>query len=111
MLKSTSAALQRSDSIWLEERAAWVANLESILSREPRWQQELRLTLDAREQNRSENYTQVYEHNLKQVQSLSVAVLNSRSKKQARRLRNKLANFRDDLRTLIKRGKDAKQQP
>ena len=111
MLKSTSAALQRSDSVWLEERAAWVANLESILRREPGWRQELRLTLDTREENRSKNYTQVYEHNLKQVQSLSVAVLNSRSENQDRRLRKKLGNFRDDLRTLIKQGKDAKQRP
>ena len=34
------------------------------------------------------------------------AVLNSRNEKQDRRLRKKLANFRDDLHTLIEQGKD-----
>ncbi len=109
MLKSTSATLQRSDSVWLEERAAWVANLESILGRETGWQQELRLTLDTREENHSENYTQVYEHNLNQVQSLAAAVLNSRSEKQDRRLHKKLGNFREDLLTLIEQGQKEKR--
>ncbi|MFT6888554.1 MAG: hypothetical protein ACJAUG_001973 [Halioglobus sp.] len=104
MMKSTSAELQRADSVWLEERAAWVANLERVLLREPGWQQELRVTLDRRYENHSESYVQVYEHNLNQVQALAVAVLNSRSEKQDRRLRKKLVSFREDLLTLIEQG-------
>ena len=111
MMKSASAELQRADSTWLEERKAWVANLERILLREPRWQQELRVTLETREESHSENYTQVYEHNLNQVQALTVAVLNSRSEKQDRRLRKKLVSFREDLLTLIEQGKEAQPSP
>lgn len=104
----TSTKLQRADLVWLEERSAWITNLERILLRDPGWQQELRATLDAREENHSENYAQVYEHNLNQVQALTVSVLNSRSEKQNRRLRKKLANLREDLLTLIEQGKQTK---
>lgn len=110
LLESTSASLQRADSVWLEERAAWVANLKQVLRREPGWQQKLRDTLDTREQNQSENYRQVYEHNLSQVQLLTVEVLNGRSDNQDRRLRKKLENLREDLLTLIEQGKKAGPQ-
>ncbi|MFK8047188.1 MAG: DUF6279 family lipoprotein [Halioglobus sp.] len=110
LLESTSASLRRADAVWLEERAAWVANLKQILRREPDWQQALRDTLDSREQNQSVRYRQVYEHNVNQVQLLTVAVLNGRSEKQDRRLRKELANFREDLLTLIEQGKKAGPQ-
>jgi len=110
LLESTSASLQRADAVWLEERAAWVANLKQILGREPGWQEALLDTLDSREQNQSESYRQVYEHNVNQVQLLTVAVLNGRSEKQDRRLRKELANFREDLTTLIEQGKKAGPQ-
>ena len=37
-----AARLQRSDAIWLRERAAWLGRMESILQRDEDWQQALR---------------------------------------------------------------------
>ena len=101
VLKDTSAAMQRSDSAWLEERAAWLVKLETLLQRKPGWQQRLRDTLDAREENHSSKYRQVYEHNVAQINRAIVTVLNSRTERQNRRLRKKLDNFREDIQTLI----------
>lgn len=107
LLKLSSSSLRRADGVWLEARAAWIANLKQILRREPGWQQNLRDTLDSREQNQSELYRQIYEHNLTQVQLLAIEVLNGRSDKQDRRLRKKLESFREDLSTLVEQGKKA----
>jgi hypothetical protein len=101
VLKDTSTAMQRSDSAWLQERAALLVKLEALLQREPGWQQRLRDALDAREENHSREYRQVYEHNVAQIHQAIVTVLNSRTEKQNRRLRKKLDNFREDIQTLI----------
>lgn len=103
-LRETSASLQRSDRVWLEERAQWMEKLEALLRREPGWQQRTRDSLAARDGDRSGEYEQVYEHNMRHIQQAMVTVLNGRSEKQNRRLRKKLDNFREDLQTLIDQG-------
>ena len=104
ILRNTSGAMQRSDYAWLEERSLWLLNMEELLQREPGWQQRLSDAIDAREQNHSPAYKQVYEHNIGQIYIGLASVLNSRSEKQNRRLRKKLANFREDLNTLMEQG-------
>ena len=106
VLLSTAAAMQRSDTAWLEERAAWLVKLGTLLQREPGWQLRLKRALDAREENHSPAYRQVYGHNVKQIQIAVATVLNSRGEKQDRRLRKKLNNFREDIQTLIEQGRD-----
>jgi hypothetical protein len=106
VLLSTAAAMQRSDTAWLEERAAWLVKLGTLLQREPGWQLRLKRALDAREENHSPAYRQVYGHNVKQIQIAVATVLNSRSEKQNRRLRKKLNNFREDIQTLVEQGRD-----
>lgn len=103
-LRDTSASLQRSDRMWLEERAEWMKKLEVLLRREPGWQQRTRDSLAARDADRSGEYQQVYEHNMRQIQQAMVTVLNGRTEKQNRRLRKKLDNFREDLQILIDQG-------
>jgi hypothetical protein len=104
ILRASSAAMQRSDSAWLEERADWLVKLGRLLEREPGWQQRVRDELAAREERRSPEYQQVFEHNVNQIQETMVAILNSRSEKQNRRLRKKIDNLREDLQTLIEQG-------
>ena len=103
-LRASSAAMQRSDSTWLEERANWLVELGKLLEREPGWQQRVRDELAARDERRSPEYQQVFEHNVNQIQETMVAILNSRSDKQDRRLRKKIDNLREDLQTLIEQG-------
>jgi len=105
VLKRASADLGRMDGLWLEERAAWLAQLNSTLQRAPGWQQALRDTRDARETNYSPRYRDIYTHNLEIIQAAIASVINSRSPRQDRRLRKKLKNLREDFETLIAQAK------
>jgi Family of unknown function (DUF6279) len=100
-LRQASAAMERVDSTWLEERSRWLEELSTLLMRESGWQDRLRLALDERDQNRSEAYQRGYEKNLAQIHRAIVAVVNNRTDRQDRKLRGKIAGFREDLRTLI----------
>lgn len=99
--EEAAARLQRSDAIWLRERAAWLDRLENILRREPGWQQVLRDALEEREQSTSEEYLAVYEHNSSVLYAAVAKVLNSRDAKQDKRLQRKIRNLREDLEELI----------
>lgn len=100
-LRQASADMERSDSAWLEERAAWLQRLAVMLQREPGWQQRVREAVAARGETVSEQYREVYEHNLEVIFSTVADMLNSRSEKQDRRLRGELAGLREDLQTLV----------
>jgi len=99
--RDAAEQLLRSDAIWLRERAVWLDRLENILRREPGWQQVLRDSLVNREQSRSAEYRETYEHNLQVVLNAVAAVLNSRDQKQDRRLHGKVNDLREDLQALI----------
>lgn len=101
MLEEAAAGLIRSDRAWLEERANWVQRLEQLLQRKPGWQEDLRDTLDGRAATYSADYTRIYEHNTGVVYGAIAEVLTSRTAKQDRRLREKLDDIREDLKTLI----------
>ena len=99
--EEAAGKLQRSDAIWLRERAAWLDRLEDILQREPGWQQSLRDTLGEREQTTSVEYREVYEHNATVLYAAVAKVLNTRDPKQDKRLRSKIRDLREDLEGLI----------
>ena len=103
-LRQASAELQRMDVLWLEERDKWLANMAVLLEREPGWQQKLRDLRDAREDNYSPRYREMYTHNLDVIKGALATVINSRSEKQDSRLRKKLRNLRQDFETLIAQG-------
>ena len=103
-LREAGDALQRSDHVWLEERAAWLARLELMLRRQPGWQQEIREAVERRDETVSAQYRSTYEHNLQVIFSALADVLNSRTDKQDARLRRELDDLRDDLETLIAQG-------
>lgn len=104
-LRNTSESMRRSDFAWLDERRKWLENLRAMLQREPGWQQRVRDAVAAREQNTAPEHVEIYEHNKLEIQAAVVVVVNNRSDRQDRRLRKKLNNFRDDLKTLIEQGR------
>jgi len=103
-LQQASADLKRSDSAWLKERADWLEQLAVFLQREPGWQQRLRDAVAARPQNVSQGYRHIYEHNAEVLYGALADLLNSRSEKQDKYLRKKLAGLRGDLETLVAQG-------
>jgi uncharacterized protein DUF6279 len=103
-LREAGDALQRSDHVWLQERAAWLAQLTVMLQRKPGWQQEIRDAIARRDETVSAQYRSTYEHNLQVIFSALADVLNSRTDKQDARLRRELDDLRDDLETLIAQG-------
>jgi hypothetical protein len=107
LVRSGSEELLRSDRIWLAERAAWLDKLGVILQREPGWQQRIREAIAQRDDNASPEYLDTFQHNMRVIYGSVAQVLNSRSSKQDKRLRGKLADLREDLETLIAQGKAA----
>lgn len=100
-LEQNSRKLQRSDTVWLQERALWLSQLETFLQREPGWEQRIRDAIAARDEAVSEEYLDVFEHNIGVINETVVEILNGRTEKQDAYLRNKLAGLRKDLKTLI----------
>lgn len=103
-LRDAVQGLQRSDGIWLEERARWIDRLETILQREPGWEERLRAAIDTREDTVSEAYNATYENNLWVVHQAIASTINSRNDKQDRRLRREIQDLREDLGVLIEQG-------
>ena len=102
--------LIRSDSIWVEERAAWNRRLADILDRDPGWQQEMRDAVASRERDISPAYRETYLNNSAALQETLADLLNSRSEAQDRKLRKTLDAYRDDFESLVEQGAD-KPQP
>ncbi len=94
----------RSDSLWLEARAQWVARLEYILQRQPGWQEDLRQALAERGETVSAAYRATYEHNARVIQLATVELLNGRTERQDVHLRRELGKLRRDLLALVEEG-------
>jgi hypothetical protein len=103
-LREAVASLQRADGIWLQERAAWLEQLERILQREPGWQQQILDAVASRDETTSLVYRETFQRNMDVIFGAIADVLNSRSARQDKRLRNELNDLRDDLQTLVSQG-------
>ena len=106
-VRESSRQLLRSDQVWLQERALWLTQLAVLLERKPGWQQRVRAAISARDDTASPDYQRVYEHNMDAIYQLTAQVLNARSERQSRYLKDKLADIRQDLEALIAQGKAA----
>ncbi|MEM1111808.1 MAG: DUF6279 family lipoprotein [Pseudomonadota bacterium] len=104
LIESGVGALLRSDDIWVQERGAWNERLAVILQRAPGWQQALRDAVAARERDISPDYRDTYRHNSAALQATLVDLMNSRSAAQDRKLRKKLAGYREDFEELNEQG-------
>ncbi|MEP1471411.1 MAG: DUF6279 family lipoprotein [Halieaceae bacterium] len=106
LLQDASLELQRSDGVWLTERAAWIDMLERVLQRQPGWQQALRDAIDSRDDTVSAAYSDTYAHNTAVIYGTLAETINSRSEKQDRRLRSEIRSLERDLETLIEQGRE-----
>jgi hypothetical protein len=96
--------MRRSDGLWLEARAQWIARLGLILQRESGWQEDLREALAQRGETVSADYRNTYDHNAQLIQLAVVDLLNSRSGRQDAHLRRELSKLRRDLAALVEQG-------
>ena len=110
LLLESSRRLMRSDRAWLQERTVWLGQMDTLLQRDPGWQQRMRAAIAARNDTVSPQYQRIFEHNLGVINSAVAELLNSRSDKQDRRVRGKLADLRQDLETLVAQGKKAEDK-
>ena len=105
-VRDGSRRLLRSDQVWLKERAQWLTELGILLTREPGWQERVRVAVSAKNNTMTPEYQRIYEHNMDAIYQLAAQVLNARSERQSRHLRGKLADVREDLETLIAQGQN-----
>lgn len=96
--------LRRADSLWLEARAEWVGRLETLLQRQPGWEEDLREALAQRGETVSAAYRTTYDHNTRVIQLAVADLLNSRTERQDTHLRRKLGKLRRDLVALVEQG-------
>ena len=99
-LSEASAALQRFDRAWLEERAMWLTQLEGLLQREPGWQQAVRDRYLARREERTPEYRKILSHNLAVITAAIADVLNQSSEVQRQRTAAEIERIRARLRKL-----------
>jgi hypothetical protein len=105
LVHQSSDRLLRSDRAWLQERAAWLEQLAELLKREPGWQQRVRDAVAARRLQLDPDYSRIYQHNMDVIFDLIAQLLNSRTERQDKYLREQLSELRTDLETLIAEGK------
>lgn len=100
-LRQASNELNRSDAIWLSERAAWLQRLDTILQRHPGWQQTLLEAIAQRQETTSPEYLETFDHNLQVIFAAVADVLNSRTPKQDKHLRRRLEDLQQELESLL----------
>ncbi|HKX55824.1 MAG TPA: DUF6279 family lipoprotein, partial [Xanthomonadales bacterium] len=104
-LQQAAGAMQRYDTVWLQDRQLWLDQLKRLLQRDSGWQAQLLQAYQDRGKARSENYREIVQHNKQVVAAAIAEVLNSRNSKQISHTRQEF----DDLRTMLQ--KLGEQQP
>ena len=100
LVKIASNNMRRTDTEWIQNRKKLVANLSSILQREEGWQKRFK-KITHRDDLVSENYRNTYAYNIDLTHNLIAAILNTRTKKQDKKLRAQLSKYQADIETLI----------
>ncbi|MCB1690721.1 MAG: hypothetical protein KDI33_19645 [Halioglobus sp.] len=111
MLRAFSDSLLRSDRAWLAARAQWLTKLGVLLERKPGWQERVREAVAAQRENPSPEYRRVFDHNLQAIYVVIAKLLDGRSERQDRHLRDRLTSLREDLQALIAKGEVPAQPP
>ena len=100
LVKIASKSMRRVDAEWIQNRKKLVANLGSILQREEGWEQRF-ISITHRDDLVSKNYRDNYAYNIDVTHHLIAAILNTRTKKQDKKIRAQLKRYRTDIETLI----------
>ena len=96
-LRLTASSMQRFDLPWLEDREAWLRTLEQLLQRQPGWKEAILEAHSQREANRSSEYRNVVVHNIGRIAEGIAGILDNLDAKQAKRLQNRINNYRRKL--------------
>ena len=100
-LRDAAANLQRFDSLWLEQRRWWLEQTETLLQRQPGWQEQALDLIARRDELEYPEYQAVNQHNQDVIQAAVADVLNARTEKQDARLHREIEDIRRDLQKLI----------
>ena len=100
LIKNTSKEMIRVDGQWTNNRKALIEKLQVALKREDSWELAIE-NITNRDDLVSINYRQTYAHNIEINQRLFVAILNSRTEKQDKKLRAQLLRYKTDINNLI----------
>ena len=99
LISNASKEMIRVDNQWINNRKALIENLKIILKRGDGWELALK-NITHSDDKVSENYRKTYSHNIKITQHLFVDILNSRTEKQDKKLREQLLRYRTDINKL-----------
>ena len=100
LVKIASKNMRRTDTEWIQNRKKLVANLGSILQRKEGWERRF-ISITHRDDLVSKNYRDNYAYNIDVTHHLIAAILNTRTKKQDKKLRAQLSKYQADIETLI----------
>ena len=90
--------LTRLDEAWLDERAHWNQQLRQIFTqRDVDWLAQLQMAMTERSTERTAESRRRYAHNIDITLAIVREVINQRTPKQDRRLRNRLNEMREDI--------------
>ena len=104
LIKSTSRELTRLDGLWHADREKWGASLRAILEqRSEGWRGDIVGLVEDREAERLPDYVAAIDRNGDIILALLVDVINSRSERQDRRLRDFLTDLAEDIDALSAR--------
>lgn len=100
-LERAAQAMRRYDSVWLQERRAWLDQLAVLLQRKSGWQEQLRQAYKDHLNDRPAEYNEIVEYNIQVVAAALADVLNSRTDKQKARTKREFEDMRTMLQKLI----------
>ena len=104
LIVSTSRELTRLDGLWHADREKWGASLRAILEqRSEGWRGDIVGLVEDREAERIPDYVAAIDRNGEIILALLVDVINSRSERQDRRLRDFLTDLAEDIDALSAR--------
>ena len=105
-LQQAAADIVRFDEAWLAQRRSWLEQGEKLLNRKPGWRQAALDLLNNREQFESPAYKAANLHNQQVIYAALAEVIEARTQKQDKRVRNEIADFRRDINKLIAQGQE-----
>lgn len=101
-IEQSADRYSRLDQAWLEDRARWIQITGDILSRrDADWQAQIRQAASGRRDGRNAVFQKALDANTRITLDLVAQVLNTRTERQDRRLRKRLAELKADFEALI----------
>jgi hypothetical protein len=100
-LRQAVTDMQRFDHVWLAQRQHFLDQAKTILQREPGWRTRATEMMADREALELQEFTLINEHNRQVVFVAITEVINVRTEKQDRELRQLIKGLRADMHTLI----------